>query len=373
MDFSLNEEQRMLQQSVAKFLGDRYGHESRRKRVHEGTDLDRDIWRQFAELGWLALPFAEEDGGLGGTLVESMILHEEFGKALVLEPWLATVTLSGGLLRHGNATQKKRWLEPLMEGRLQAAVALEEYGADLSRTSTSVKARQDGASYCLDGGRDLVLNAGNADILIIPARCDDTGELSLFVIETDRPGVTVQAHRLVNGQSAGRVVLDNATAEKESRLAEAATAPLAAVINEALLALGAQALGAMSALLEQTLEYTKNRKQFGTPLSGFQVLQHRMVDMFIACEQFRSLLLAATLKTQEGHDDAARAVHALKARIGQSGRHLAHEAIQLHGAMGMTDEMPAGHYLKHLVALDLLFGNSDQHMAELVADETITI
>ncbi len=373
MDFSLNEEQRMLQQSVAKFLGDTYSHETRRKRVREGSDLDGDIWRQFAELGWLALPFAEEDGGLGGTLVESMILHEEFGKALVLEPWLAAVTLSGGLLRLGDATQKKRWLEPLMEGRLQAAVALEEYGTDLSLTDTSVKARPDGSGYRLDGGRDLVLNAGNADILIVPARCEDTGELSLFVVEAGQPGVTVQAHRLVNGQSAGRLLLEDAPVSTESRLAREATAPLAAVMNEALLAMGAQALGAMSALLEQTLEYTKNRKQFGTPLSGFQALQHRMVDMFIACEQYRSLLLAATLKTNEGHEDAARAVHALKARIGQSGRHLAHEAIQLHGAMGMTDEMPAGHYLKHLVALDLLFGNSDQHMAELVADETITI
>ena len=365
MDFTLSEEQQLLQDSARKFLQDNFDIEKRRGRARQGDNLNADIWAQFAELGFLAMPFSEEDGGLGGGVVESMLLNEELGRALVLEPYLANVVMAGEILARAGEQLKAEYLRPLMEGKLQAALAVEGYGEPFNHQATGVTFSLDGDKMILSGSRDCVLNANHAQIIIVPARAEGDGELGLFIVGADQAGLSVTGHRLVNGQGAGRIRLDNAAIDAKARIEGDGSCILRDALNRTWLAMGAQAMGAMASLQEATLEYSKNRKQFGLPLSAFQVLQHRMVDMFIACEQFRSLLLAATLKYQEGHEDANFAIHAMKARIGSSGRKVAHEAVQLHGGMGMTDEMAVGHYFKHLIVLDLLLGNAEEHQAAL--------
>ena len=365
MDFTLSEEQQLLQDSARKFLRDNFDVEKRRNRARKGDNLDASMWAQFAELGFLAMPFSEEDGGLGGGVVENMLLNEELGRTLVLEPYLANVLLAGGVLSQASEKQKADYLAPLIEGRLQSALAVEEYGQAFNPAESNVNFASEGSQVVLNGEKDCVLNANHAEIIIVPARSNGDGEPGLFIVPHDAPGVSIGEHRLVNGQGAGRIKLKDVRVDSSNRIAGDANAMLDNTLKRAWLAMGAQALGAMVSLQEGTLEYTKERKQFGLPLSAFQVLQHRMVDMFIACEQFRSLLLAATLKYQEGHEDADFAIHAMKARIGVTGRKVAHDAVQIHGGMGMTDEMAVGHYFKHLVALDLLLGNADQHQARL--------
>jgi len=365
MDFTLSEEQQLLQDSAHKFLRDSVDIEKRRMRARQGDNLDAAMWSQFAELGWLALPFSEDDGGLGGGVVESMLLNEELGRALVLEPYLANVVLAGGILSQTGAQHRTDYLGPLLEGKLQAAVAIEEYGQIFSAEKSGVLFSRNGSGVVLSGSKHCVLNANHAEIIIVPACDRNSGELALFIVGRDLPGVAVDSHRLVNGMGAGRVALADVAVDGAAEITGDVSAIIADTLRRTWLAMGAQAMGAMTSLQQMTLEYSKNRKQFGLPLSAFQVLQHRMVDMFIVCEQFRSLLLAATLKYQDGHADADFAIHAMKARIGISGRKLAHEAVQLHGGMGMTDEMAVGHYFKHLVALDLLLGNADQHQARL--------
>lgn len=365
MNFTLSEEQQLLQDSARKFLRDNFDIDKRRNRARRGDNLDADMWGRFAELGFLGMPFSEDEGGLGGGVVENMLLNEELGRALVLEPYIPNILMAGGVLGHAGASHRAEYLGPLIEGRLQAALAIEEYGKCFSPEPAGVTFRAQGNEVTLNGSRDCVLNAGHAQIIIVPALDTASGEVALFVVGRDQPGMDITEHRLVNGQGAGRIRLDNVRVEASARIEGDAKAILDDTLKRTWLAMGAQAMGAMASLQEATLEYSKTRKQFGLPLSSFQVLQHRMVDMFIACEQFRSLLLAATLKYQEGHEDAEFAIHAMKARIGTSGRKLAHDAVQLHGGMGMTDEMAVGHYFKHLVVLDMLLGNADRHQARL--------
>ena len=316
MNFSLSDEQQMLADSARRFVQGGYQTET--------------LWRQFAELGWLALPFDEDDGGLGAGLVETMVLLEELGRGGVTTPYLATVVLGGGILRRADAACRARYLPDLMAGDLQLALAVDEQERVFAPENTALQAREEGGGFVLNGRKTVVLNGDQADRILVLARTGaepgDPQGLSLFLLDPHSPGVTLTPHRLVDGHRA-------------------------------------KAVGALSVLLDDTVEYSKTRKQFGVPIGSFQVLQHRMADMFMALEQTRSLLLAATLKTLEGHDDARQAVHALKARIGGAGRHIAQEAVQLHGGMGMTDELAVGHYFKRLTAMDGLFGGADQHLA----------
>lgn len=368
MDFSLNEEQRLLSDSVERFVRGSYPIETRRKSIHEQGSFNPDIWRQFAELGWLALPFAEEDGGLGGSVLETMVVLEAFGKGLVVEPYIATVVTAGGFLRQANAEQKACWLTPLLEGSLQAAFAVDEYEQvhDLAQTAMSARRTPDNG-FVLQGTKACVLNGDRADLLVVLVRT--AGEpgaadgLSLLLVDANSPGITRKAHRTVDGQRAAEISFEQVQVGVDALLGELNQGHALAqtVVTETLLALGAEAVGALSVLVYGTVEYAKTRKQFGVAIGNFQALQHRMADMFMAYEQSRSLLLAATLKVREGHADAALAVHALKVQIGTGGRRVAQEAIQLHGGMGMTDELAIGHYFKRLTAIDALFGNADRH------------
>lgn len=368
MDFSLNDDQKMLRDSVQRYVNDTLDLEAHRSRIKQLDGVDQGQWQQFAELGWLALPFALEDGGLGFGLPETMIVMEELGKGLLTAPWVPTVVLGGGCLRRATEAQREQYLTPLLAGRLQMALAVDEPDRVFGVANTALAARKDGGRYVLRGSKQTVLNGDQADVFAVVARTagepgEDAG-ISLFLLPADREGIRQTPYRLVDGQQAATVIFDDVTATTDELLgAEGeASALVDAVITEGILAFGAQAVGVADRLLWDTVEYTQKRKQFGVPIGSFQALQHRMVDMFMAAEQGRSLLLAATLKTAEGQADADQAVHAFKVWLGRGGRRIGQEAIQLHGGMGMTDEMAVGHYFKRLTAAELLFGTADEHL-----------
>ena len=371
MNFTLDEQQSLIRESVARFVTDHFDLGRYRAAIREIAPVDKAVWARFAELGWLALPFDEQDGGFGGGPVETMVLMEEFGKGLIREPWLATVVLGGGFLKRAGDALRGQYLPLLMAGQLQLAFAADEYGRLSDPTGCQLRAEREAEGWRLNGVKCLVLNGDQADCLVVLARSQghsgDRQGLTLLLVDANAEGVRRQPHRLVDGRQAAEIHFADVWVPAEALIGEAGAAlPLVeAVRREAILALAAEAQGALSVLLESTVEYAKTRKQFGVPIGSFQALQHRMADMFMLCEQNRSLLLAATLKVAEGHDDADRAVHALKAQLGRAGRKVAQEAIQIHGGIGMTDELAVGHYFKRLIGVDALFGTADEHLAAL--------
>ncbi|MGI9222376.1 MAG: acyl-CoA dehydrogenase family protein, partial [Woeseiaceae bacterium] len=365
MDFSLNEFQSMLSDSVDKFVGNEYSFEKRQENAASDLCYGMDTWQTFCELGWTALPFAEEDGGLGGGPIETMLLMQQFGRGLVVEPYLANIVLAGGLLRRlADATQKEHRLLPLIEGQMQAAVAVAEPQNRYDFSDVETTASRDGDDWVLNGKKSVVLNGGNADFLIIPA---DSGGLSLFMVAADKPGLVIQKYRTVDGSSAADVTLNDVRVGQDAILGEAgkATAALQAVIDEAILAISAEAVGIMQALTDKTVEYCKNRVQFGVPIGSFQALQHRMVDMLTASEQSYSLLLWATMANADDTEEAKQAIHAIKYQIGTAGKLVGQEAVQLHGGMGMSWEFDVGHYFKRLTVIAQILGNTDWHLDRL--------
>ncbi len=373
MDFSLNDDQKLLRDSIGKFVKGSYDFEKRRQIIKNHASLDPAVWAQFAELGWLMLPFSEEDDGLGGSVIDTMILLEEFGKGLVVEPYIPSIVLGGGFIKRGNAEQKEKYLQALMGGNLQAAFAVQEYEQTFDISQTTASATPEGDFLVLNGKKSAVLNGDRADVLVVLTRttgkAGDADGLTLLLVDAGTEGVSRRPHRMVDGTQAAEITFRNVMVPRSNIIGELNQgAPLAqTVINEGILALAAEATGALSVLLYTTVEYAKTRKQFGVAIGNFQALQHRMSNMFMAYEQIRSLLLCATLKVHEGHDDAQKAVHALKAQVGKAGRLIAQEAVQLHGGMGMTDELHIGHYFKRITAIDALFGNFDQHIRAYAA------
>ncbi|MCG8672699.1 MAG: acyl-CoA dehydrogenase [Pseudomonadales bacterium] len=367
MDFSLTEEQRLLKDSLDKFVQQEYDFESRRAIVENDAGFSAKHWQTFADLGWLAIPFSEEAGGLGGGPVETMLLMESFGKGLVAEPWLTTVLMSGYLIENlGSEEQKQRYLPAIVQGEMQVAVAVweQQHGFDNQVVSTSANAVSGG--YEINGQKEFVINGQNANCLLVSAKIDDGNEssLGLFCVDTTIPGISTQAFKTVEGGRAANVTFDNVVLDESALLAsgEAVEKAIQHCMALGTFAVCAEAVGIMELLYNTTVEYTKTRKQFGVPIGKFQVLQHRMVNMFILYEQSQSLLLMAAIKLSEGGEEAQQAVSALKTWIGQAGRKLGQESIQLHGGMGMTDELNVGYYFKRLTAIDALFGNADMHL-----------
>ena len=366
MDFSLNEFQSMLTDSVDKFVSNEYPFDKRQANANSDAGFGADTWQTFCELGWTALPFAEEDGGLGGGPIETMLLMQQFGCGLVVEPYLANVVLAGGLLRRlGTSAQKDKWLAPLIEGQLQAAVAIAEPQNRYEFAEIETSAARDGDEWILNGKKSVVLNGGNAELLLIPA---DSDGISVFAVPANSDGLRVQKYRTVDGSAAADVTLQGVRVGPDALLGEAGqgSAALQAVINDAILAVSAEAVGIMRALTEKTVEYCKNRVQFGVPIGSFQALQHRMVDMLTASEQSYSLLLWATMANADGTDEADRAIHAIKYQIGTAGKLVGQEAVQLHGGMGMSWEFDVGHYFKRLTVIAQILGNADWHLDHLV-------
>jgi alkylation response protein AidB-like acyl-CoA dehydrogenase len=371
MNFDHSEEQNLLRDSVQRWVREHYDFERRRRQLREHQGFDPAQWRQMAELGWLAVPFAEADGGLGGSIIDIAVVMEEFGKGLVVEPYLANVVLAGGVLRRAaDEAQRAAWLPGLIDGSTHWALAFAERHGRYDLSCQSLQAVADGDGWRLDGEKIAVLNGDTAARLIVSARLPDGG-MGLFVLDADAAGVNRTAWRTIDGFRAAEVVLRGVRVGADARLGAGADARalLETVLDEACVALCAEAVGIMENLYRKTVEYTKQRKQFGVPIASFQVLQHRMVDMFIQHEQAKSLLLMACIKLrdQEGSGAARKAASALKAYCGKAGRLVGQQGVQLHGGMGMTDEFFVGHAFKRLTAVDALFGNEDFHLQRFAA------
>jgi hypothetical protein len=373
MDFSISEEQSMLADSVSKFMENDYDFERRQKIAESDDGYSKKLWQTFAELGWTAVPFAEDDGGLGGGPVELMLMMEQFGRGLVIEPYLANVVLAGGILRRSaNAGQKSQWLTPLVEGNLQAALAFAEPQGRFNIANIKTTAQRDGKGFILSGNKICVLNGGSAEILIIPARTSgeqtDEDGITLFAIAADSAGINRRAYATVDAQQAADITLSDVKADAAAVLGEIGQAfnTLQDVVDEATLAVCAEAVGIMRTMHEKTVEYSKIRVQFGVPIGSFQALQHRMVETLMACEQSQSLLMWAVMLDTADKADTQRAVSAIKYQIGTAGINVAREAVQIHGGMGMTWELDIAHYFKRMTAIDLLFGNADYHLDRYV-------
>jgi pimeloyl-CoA dehydrogenase small subunit len=373
MDFEMSDEQRLLRESVERLLADRYDFEARKRYMQEPEGFSRDLWRRYAELGLLGLPFDERYGGIGGGPVETMIVMEAFGRALVLEPYLATVVLGGGLLRRGGSEAQREALIPkIAGGDLMLAFAHAERQSRYELADVATTARRDGAGYVLDGAKTLVLHGDCAHKLIVSARLAgarrERDGIGLFLLDADAAGVARRAYPTIDGLHAAEVTLASARVGADAVLGEPgkAYALIERVVDAAIAALAAEAVGAMAAMQETTVDYLKTRRQFGVPIGSFQVLQHRAADMLIALEQARSMAMLATMLAEDPNDaERRRAVAAAKVQIGRSGRFVGQQAVQLSGGIGVTMEYKIGHYFKRVSAIDTLFGDADYHLAEL--------
>ncbi|MCV6623306.1 MAG: acyl-CoA dehydrogenase family protein [Cellvibrionaceae bacterium] len=367
MDFSLSQEQQMLQDSVAKFVQNDYDFDTRMATVNSDANFNQDFWNLFAELGWLMVPFSEEDGGMGGGAADVMVLMEEFGKGMLMEPYLANVILAGGLLaKCGNESQKANLAE-IMAGQQQWAFAYTEADSRYCLHKVSCQAEKAGDGFKLNGQKSVVFNGAAADHFVVLARTSgdsaDENGLSLFHVDANAEGVSRKAYKLQDGSNAAEVSFNNVALAADSVLGEEgnALASVEAVIDQATLAVCAEAVGAMGVSLEKTVEYTKTRVQFGVPISKFQALQHRMADMFVEHQQAKSMLLRAVMLSEQDPAAAAKAISAAKYRIGTAARNIGQESVQIHGGIAVTDELDVGHYFKRLTMLEMMFGNSDYH------------
>jgi len=368
MDFNFTEEQSMLRDTVASYLQDNYDFDKRRKAISSEAGRDPAVWSAFAnELGILGAPFSEDLGGLGGDAIENMIVMEEFGKALVVEPYLGTVVIGGGFLKHSGHANAADLIGGIIGGETIFAFAYAEPQARYTWQDLKTTAKKDGAGYVINGHKAVVVGAPWATHLIVTARTggsqrEESG-VSVFIVEKNAKGVTTRDYPTVDGQRASEVYFENVSVGADALIgAEGAALPLVnKVIDEATAALCAEAVGAMRQLHTGTLEYAKQRKQFGTAIATFQVLQHRMVDMFMNVEQSVSMTYMATIKVT---DDAerAKAVSAAKVQIGKACKFVGQNAIQIHGGMGMTDELAIGHYFKRATMIEGLFGSVDHHL-----------
>ena len=370
MDFSFSEEQSLLQDSIQRFIQKSYTFEARQKLIQTEEGFSRDNWATFAELGWLGLPFTEDDGGFGGTPVDIMIMLEEFGKGLVVEPYVATVIMAGTAIAEGASTElKEDVLAEIIAGSKLAALAFVEPQARFNLADVMTTASSNDTGYLINGFKGVVLGGPSADVLVVPARTDgdqkDEAGITLFLVDADARGVARRNYPTIDGMRASEITFENVSVEATSVIGElgGGLAILEKSIDYAILAVGAEAVGAMEVLYKTTVEYCKVRTQFGQPIGKFQVLQHRMVDMFIEHEQSKSLLYMAAMRLDEGYSPVARkAVSALKVQVGKGGKFVGQNAVQLHGGMGMTDELNVGHYFKRLTAIETLFGNVDYHL-----------
>ena len=374
MDFSLTEVQSMLADSVDKFIANEYDFDTRQKYAGSESGFSPDAWATMAELGWTAVPFTEEDGGFGGGPVDMMVLMQHLARGLVVEPYLANVILAGGVLRQlASPEQKERWLQPMMAGELHATLAFTEPQARFDIASIETTASPDGDDWIITGHKGVVLNGDTAELIVVPARTSgdvsDSNGITLFAVNASADGVSRNTYATVDGLRAAEIHLENVRVASDAILGETDNgfAALDATIDEATLAVCAEAVGIMQVLKDKTVEYAKNRVQFGVPIGSFQALQHRMVDMLSTCEKAQSLLIWAVMTHAAGGDEAKRAVSSIKYLVGTDGRDLGEEAVQIHGGMGVTWELDVAHYFKRLTAIGTLFGNADFHLDKLAS------
>jgi pimeloyl-CoA dehydrogenase small subunit len=370
MDFDFTEEQRLLDETVRRLVKDEYAFEKRKAYLAEPDGFSRKLWARYAELGLLGLPFAESEGGFGGSPVETMIVMESFGRGLVLEPFLATVVLGGGLLTlAGTPAQRNEILPAIASGKLLIAFAHGERQARYMLSDVATTAKRDGGGFVLEGKKGVVLHGASADKFVVSARSAggprDKNGIGLFLVDAKAKGVSVRGYPTVDGLRAAEVTLERVRVGADAALGspEGGYAAIERAVDRAIAALAAEAVGIMETLNATTLEYLKTRKQFGVPIGSFQALQHRMADMMVEQEQAKSMATLAALSADL--DDARerrRVISAAKVQIGKSGRFVGQQAIQLHGGIGMTEEYVAGHYFKRLTMIDQTFGDVDHHL-----------
>jgi len=373
MDFDLSEEQRLLKESLERLTSDRYAFEQRKNYAQNAEGWSRELWAQYAELGLLGLPFTEQHGGSAGGPVETMIVMEAFGRALTLEPYLATVVMGGGFLRHGgNAEQCSDLVPKIADGSLTIAFAHTERQSRYDLHDVQTRAARDGSGWVIDGEKGVVLHGDTADRLIVTARVGgarrDRDGIGVFLVDGKAAGVSRRGYPTQDGLRAAELSLANVKVGPEGVLGEpgSALALIERVADEAIAAMCSEAVGAMAAMHELTVDYLKTRRQFGREIGSFQILQHRAVDMLIALEQARSMAMFATMMaTEEDVSERRNAVSAAKVQIGRSGKFIGQQAIQLHGGIGMTMEYKVGHYFKRVTMIDTMFGDADHHLRQL--------
>jgi alkylation response protein AidB-like acyl-CoA dehydrogenase len=374
MDFTLSEEQQLLKDSVERFVRENYELSQRREHVASDDGFSRDHWAMMAELGWLGAAMPEEYGGIGGGAAETMVIMEGFGNGLVVEPYFATAVLGGNLvLRGGNDAQKSALLPALVEGKLMLAFAYAEPRSRYDLHHVETTAKKNGGGYVLNGRKGVVVHGGTADKLIVSARTGgsarDRDGITLFLIDRGAKGVTLRGYQTIDGLRAAELELDNVSVGTDGVLGavDRGITLIEDTARRGMAALAAEAVGVMDKMQALTNEYLQTREQFGRPLGKFQALQHRMVDILIACEESRSATYVANLRLDDDADACDQAATAAKVKIGQCGRLVGQSAIQLHGGMGMTDEMSIGHYFKRLAMIDLMFGDHAHHLKRYAA------
>lgn len=359
MDFTFTSEQEMLRDSLGKLLTQGYSFDQRQALLRSGQPHSAAIWTQLRDMGLLALPFAEADGGLGGSASDLVAIGELLGRHLVVEPYLGSILLGGRALALGGA-RAGALLEAAIAGEAQVALAHEErhgVGALALMATTLEQGR-------LSGEKRLVLGGAEADALIVTARAGE--RLALVKVDPAAAGVTVRGYTTIDGRRAASVRFADVAVDAADVLQDDAEQAIAGVIEGALLSLCAEAVGAMGALLEASSAYAGTRKQFGVPIGSFQAIAHRLADMKIACAKAHALLLYTTALVETGKG-AGRDIALLKAQIGRLGRSVGESAVQVHGGIGMTDELAVGHYLKRILAVDAMLGSTDYHLRQVGA------
>ena len=369
MDLRATEEQKLLADSAARFLAKEYKAEHGRARANGSDGLDRAMWSRFAEMGWLGVGVPEDAGGIGGGPVETAILAEAFGRHLVGEPYLASVVLAGSILRAagGKATEL---LGGIAGGERIVALAHGEAKTRYDLGHVATRAQRAGSGYKLTGDKSVVLAGTEADLLIVSARtagaARDHEGVTLFLVPRDAHGLAIRGYRTNDGLRAADVALDGVAVQADAAIGpiDGGLPLIEQAVDAALVALAAEAVGAMDALIERTREYLRTRVQFGVPIGSFQVLQHRLVDMFMAASLARSTVEVAARALADADESVrvkSRLAAAAKVQAGRAGKLVGQEAVQLHGGMGMTDELAVGRYFKRLTMIDLTLGDADHH------------
>jgi pimeloyl-CoA dehydrogenase small subunit len=376
MDFEPSDDQRLLVESVSRMLGDTYSFAQRKEYMALPEGYSPAIWAQFAEQGLLGLPFAEEYGGFGGGAQEVMLVMQAFGRVLVLEPYFPTVVLAGTALNvAGSAAQKTALLPAIAEGSLKMAFAHGERQARYDLSDVVTTARRDGAGWVLDGSKTVVSHGEAADKIIVSARTSgerhDADGLTLFVVDAGASGVARRGYLSRDDTRAADISLSNVSVSDDDVLGPVGggLAIVRRVIEAGIAATAGETVGAMEAMNEMTLEYSKTRVQFGNPIGSYQVVQHRMADMFMAQEQGRSMAMLATMSI-DNPDEASRAhdIALAKVGIGQAGRYVSQSAVQMHGGIGMTEEYAVGHYFRRCMVIERLFGDPAYYLNKLAAE-----
>ncbi len=377
MDFSLVEEQQMLRDSLARFVQKDYGFERRRANQQQPEGFSRQTWAQLADMGVLGIALPQEHGGYGGSMVDAMIVLNAVGNGLMVEPFMATAILGGRALVHGGSeAQRANILPALVEGKLLLAFAYAEVQGRHDARRVTTTARRDGNSFVLNGTKSVVLHGAQADTLVVSARTAggnaDAQGITLFLVEGKAKGVSRRDYRTIDGLRAAEVTLSNVAVDASAVLGsiDGGMAVIERVLDDGAAALCGEAVGVMETLNALTLDYIKTRQQFGQPIGRFQVLQHHAVDMLVHCEQSRSMAIMAAMRCESADAKERRhAVSAAKVFIGKSGRALAQSAYQMHGGMGLTNEMPASHYGKRLTMIDAWLGDTDFHLERFIANQ----